>query len=106
MKGSHLLPAGLSKEIRALAPLWLGCAAIVWAGGLGDPFLFRAGFLSYLVGSAALGALSIGHEYTNRTLPLSGGRTVFIIGQQQWCEGSLDSRANRPIALDADPAAW
>jgi hypothetical protein len=70
MNGSHLLPADLSKEIRALAPLWLGCAAIVWAGGLGDPFLFRAGFLSYLVGSAALGALSIGHEYTNRTLPL------------------------------------
>ena len=70
MRATAIVPADLSKEIRALAPLWLGCAAIVWAGGLGDPFLFRAGFLSYLLGSASLGALSIGHEYTNRTLPL------------------------------------
>ena len=70
MSANAMIPADLSKEIRALAPLWLGCIAIVWAGGLGDPFLFRAGFLSYLLGSAALGALSIGHEYTNRTLPL------------------------------------
>ncbi len=65
-----VIPADLAKEIRALLPLWLACLATVWIGGLGDPFLFRAGFLAYLLGSAALGALSIGHEYTNRTLSL------------------------------------
>jgi hypothetical protein len=79
MKASQLLPADLSKEIRALAPVWLGCMAIVWASAAGDQF--RAGFLAYLLGSAALGALSIGHEYTSRTLsvllsvPVSRRRT-------------------------------
>ena len=70
MRTSRLIPADLSKEIRALLPLWLGSVALVWAGGLGGRFLFRAGFLAYLLGSAALGALSIGQEYTNRTFPL------------------------------------
>jgi hypothetical protein len=68
MRANAIIPADLSKEIRALAPLWLGCVAIVWVGAAGDQFWFRAGFLAYLLGSAALGALSIGHEYTNRTL--------------------------------------
>ena len=71
MNTARLIPLGLRKEIRALLPLWFGCVVVVWAGGLADRsrFLFRAAFLSYLLGSAALGALSIGHEYTNRTLP-------------------------------------
>ena len=69
MSISRLIPADLSKEIRALLPLWLGCVVLVWAGGLGDAFSFRVGFIAYLVGSAALGALSVGHEYTNGTLP-------------------------------------
>jgi hypothetical protein len=70
MSPRRLLPADVLKEIRALLPLWVGCVAVVWMGGYGEPILFRAGFLTYLLGSAALGALSIGHEYTNRTLPL------------------------------------
>ncbi len=70
MRTSHLLPTDLSKEMRALAPLWLGCVAIVWISAAGGELWFRAGFLAYLLGSAALGALSIGHEYTNRTLPV------------------------------------
>ena len=69
MSPSRLIPADLSKEIRALLPLWLGCVVMAWLGG-SDRFLFRVGFVAYLVGSAALGALSIGQEYTNRTLPL------------------------------------
>lgn len=70
MSGSHVVPADISKEIRALLPLWLGCMAMVWLGGLANPFLFRAGFLAVLLGSSALGALAFGHEYTNRTLGL------------------------------------
>jgi hypothetical protein len=69
------IPADLAKEIRALAPIWIGCLAIVWAAGvesfpLGRANAAVAGFLTYVLGSAALGALSMGHEYTNRTLPL------------------------------------
>jgi hypothetical protein len=69
---AHLIPADVSKEIRALLPLWLGCVVIVWAGGIhdGDLLFLRAGIVMYILGSAALGALSVGHEYTNRTLPL------------------------------------
>lgn len=72
MTSGRAIPLDLRKESRALLPLWLGCMAVVWVGGLADRsgFLFRAAFLSYLLGSAALGALSIGHEYTNRTLPV------------------------------------
>jgi len=70
MSASRLIPPDLAKEIRALLPLWLGCVVLVWAGGLGDSFWFRVGFIAYLVGSAALGALSVGHEYTNGTLPM------------------------------------
>ena len=70
MSSGQLIPADLSKEFRALLPLWVGCVVMAWAGGMSDPFLFRAGFIAYLLGSAALGALSMGHEYTNRTLPL------------------------------------
>src|SRR6185295_10870564 len=70
MSASRLIPPDLAKEIRALLPLWLGCVVLVWAGGLGDSFWFRVGFIAYLVGSAALGALSVGQEYTNGTLPM------------------------------------
>jgi len=66
------IPADVSKEVRALVPIWFGCLIAVWAGGLpdGSGFLFRAGFLGFILGSSALGALAVGHEYTHRTLPL------------------------------------
>ena len=70
MSAMPVIPVDLWKEIRALLPLWLGCAALVWISAAGDQFWFRAGFLAYLLGSAALGASSMGHEYTNRTLPM------------------------------------
>jgi hypothetical protein len=57
------------KETRALAPAWLACAAAMslgalvgvhWSGGLE--------ILVYFGGASALGALSIGHDYSLRTL--------------------------------------
>ena len=86
MTAAEWIPADVSKEIRALLPLWLGSVAMVWAGGLPDAarLFFRAGFVMYVLGSLALGALSVGHEYTSRTLPLllsvpSSRRRLFAI---------------------------
>lgn len=83
MIAARLIPADVSKEVRALLPLWLGCVVVVWAGGL-HVFFLRAGFVMYVVGSLALGALSVGHEYTNHTLPLllsapTSRRRIFAI---------------------------
>ena len=70
MSLSTLVPPIVSKEIRALFPVWVGCVAVVWVGGFANRFVVPAGFLAFLLGSAALGALAFGHEYTNRTLGL------------------------------------
>ena len=71
MKGAGALPYGVTKEIRALLPAWIGCtAAVTIAAFLDDRRAFAAGVLAYVLGSIALGAMSIGHEYTNRTLTL------------------------------------
>jgi ABC-type transport system involved in multi-copper enzyme maturation permease subunit len=66
-----LLPS-VSKEVRALALPWLGCLACLvvpaianapmWLGGLSAP--------AYFLGAAAIGGMSIGHEYNDRTLSL------------------------------------
>jgi hypothetical protein len=86
MIAARVIPAGVSKEVRALLPLWLGCIVVVWAGGLADGsgMFLRVGFVMYVVGSLALGALSVGHEYTNHTLPLlllvpTSRRRIFAI---------------------------
>jgi hypothetical protein len=61
----------IEKEIRALLPTWLACAAPLFAAGvLGDSRLYFAAVFAYGLGAIALGALSIGHEYTGRTLAL------------------------------------
>jgi len=71
MTGAVLLPFGVRKEIRALLPVWLGCAAIMAAGAALDSLdAFSVAMIVYAVGTVALGSLSIGHEYTNRTLTL------------------------------------
>jgi hypothetical protein len=70
MSPSTIVSPVVSKEIRALFPLWLGCVAMVWLGGFANRFFVPTGFLAFLLGSAALGALAVGHEYTNRTLGL------------------------------------
>ena len=56
------------KEARALWPVWAASLAVCLAAGLSSPRLILPGRLAYFVGSAALAALAIGHEYTHGTL--------------------------------------
>ena len=74
-RAAALSPA-LSKEIRALLPLWGAsiaamAAAFVWRDGgrhlLPGP---KLAVCAYVVGSLAIGAQSVGQEYTYRTLPM------------------------------------
>jgi ABC-2 family transporter len=61
----------LAKELRALWPVWGGCAAaLILAGVPGDPNLSALALIAYVIGAVALGAMSMGHEYTDRTLGL------------------------------------
>jgi hypothetical protein len=58
-----------AKELRVLLPLWLAALATVAAGFIStEPRILIAGLLAYGIGSIALGALSVGHEYGYRTL--------------------------------------
>ncbi len=59
----------ITKEIRALSLAFLTCLVAMVAAGV---FSRLRGFLipTYFLGAAALGALSIGHEYSHRTLAL------------------------------------
>lgn len=62
-----LLPRALIvKEGRALAPIWLGAAVTIVAGAKAD--MLTGSLLAFILGAAALGVFSIGHEYANRTL--------------------------------------
>ncbi len=62
----------VSKEIRALLPLWgasvaaVAAALLVWRAGK----LMDLGLFAYVIGSLAIGAQSVGQEYTYRTLPM------------------------------------
>jgi hypothetical protein len=60
------------KEFRALWPVWAGAVLTIGADpllrGTGMHSLFPLGMFAYIVGSLALGAHAIGHEYANRTL--------------------------------------
>ena len=58
----------IGKEFRALLPAWLACAAVMVAGVSGFSLLRGFEVAAYFIGTGALGALSIGHEYTYRTL--------------------------------------
>lgn len=65
------LPFGMIKEIRALLPTWVACTVAIAASAVvGDPIVIGAGVFAYGLGSIALGAQSIGHEYSHRTLAL------------------------------------
>jgi ABC-2 family transporter protein len=84
---ARVLPLPVAKEVRALLPVWLGSLAVVAAAAaVGDGTPQDLGRLAYGAACAALGALSIGHEYTNRTLamlltqPVSRAR-LFLIKQ-------------------------
>jgi hypothetical protein len=87
MMPGRVLPLPVAKEVRALLPVWLGSLAVVAAAAaVGDGSPQDLGRLVYGAACAALGALSIGHEYTNRTLatllsqPVSRAR-LFLIKQ-------------------------
>ena len=66
------LTALASKEFRALLPVWAAAAFTIGADplfrGTGMHSLFPLSVFAYIVGSLALGAHVIGHEFTNRTL--------------------------------------
>jgi hypothetical protein len=61
-----------SKEFRALLPVWAAAAFTIGADtflrGTEMHSLFPLGMFAYIVGSLALGAHVLGHEFTNRTL--------------------------------------
>lgn len=68
----------VAKEVRALAVVWLVClATMITADGVVrstaaiTSVSFRSlGIAAYFFGTAALGALAVGHEYSHRTLTL------------------------------------
>lgn len=64
-------PPALAKEIRGVGMTWLtAVAAVVVAAALDVPFLPGIEIAAYLLGSVSLGAVSMGQEYSHRTLPL------------------------------------
>ena len=70
MRGAALGRSAI-KEFRALMPVWLASLAAMLAAVLvGRSFVGTLAIVAYVVGSVAVGALSIGHEYANRTLPV------------------------------------
>jgi len=66
------LTALAAKEFRALLPVWAAAALTIvadtWLRGTAMHSLVPVGMFAYIVGSLALGAHVIGHEFTNRTL--------------------------------------
>ena len=61
----------LAKEVRGLLPLWAASVAALAAAFLwGRHALMDTGLLAYVTGSIAIGAQSIGQEYSHRTLPM------------------------------------
>lgn len=67
---SAILPLPVTKEIRALAFPWLACATCMVLPAMADVprFLGGLGLPAYFLGAAALGALTIGREYSDRTV--------------------------------------
>jgi ABC-type transport system involved in multi-copper enzyme maturation permease subunit len=76
MTRTAVLSPALSKEIRALLPLWgasIAALAAAFAWRDGHRFLLpgpKVALFAYVVGSLAIGAQSVGQEYTYRTLPM------------------------------------
>lgn len=71
MTASAALAVSVKKEARALWPAWAACVAALSAFALpGHGNFIELGLVAYCIGSVAIAALSIGHEYTHGTLPL------------------------------------
>ena len=63
--------APVTKEIRALAPTWAAALAVVGLASYGGSrMLVPIGLIGCAFGAIALGAQSIGHEYSHRTVTL------------------------------------
>ena len=69
MTGRRVTPQAI-KEVRALLPVWLASVLAIAAAVLSGPGNHELGLIAYGFGSVTLGAQSIGHEYTGRTLTL------------------------------------
>lgn len=68
---SAVLPPHVAKELRAVLPAALACAAAIVAGAVTDDlFVLGTARLAFGLGAIALGAHAFGHEYTCRTLPI------------------------------------
>ena len=66
---SALMPTLVQKELRALAPVFTATAVLVALCRVGlESELMTLGMGVYVLGAAALGALSLGHEFTHDTL--------------------------------------
>ena len=70
MRPSTRPAPAIVKEIRALGLPWLACLVCLTIPPLADAPQWIGGLsaAAYFLGAAALGALSIGHEYNDRTL--------------------------------------
>ena len=58
----------IEKEVRALLPAWAACALAIVASRYATPALVYLGLPLFLIGTAGLGAWSVGHEYAHATL--------------------------------------
>jgi hypothetical protein len=67
MNAAGLRPL-VTKEIRALLPAWIGAALAIGAAVPSGGRSHELGLIAYAFGSVVLGAQSVGHEYTHRTL--------------------------------------
>jgi hypothetical protein len=85
MTAGALFAPALTKEFRALLPAWAASALVIAAALLANESrLFVAALMAYGLGVIALGAQSIGHEYSHRTMGLllsqpSDRRRLFLM---------------------------
>ena len=71
MSRAVLFSPGIRKEVRALLPTWVASVAAIFAAAVIPEVGFsRFPSFIFLIGMLALGAQSVGHEYTHRTLPV------------------------------------
>jgi hypothetical protein len=62
-------PPLVAKELRALGPWWLASVFVIGADAYAGHYrIVPIGLLAFVTGALALGAHSVGHEYSNRTL--------------------------------------